>query len=181
MRITPTPIAGCVHIEPEVFQDARGELFEPWNAQRWAAAGLATRFVQALQCRSTRGVLRGLHYQSPKPQAKLIWVIEGEILDVAVDLRSGSPTFGQHVAAPLSGTRQLLIPEGCAHGYLVRSATAVVGYLISAPHDPSCDHSLAWDDPALGIDWGIDAPLLSERDRRAPGLSAVVPVVLSRS
>lgn len=182
MRVTPTPIAGCLLLEPRVFRDERGELFEPWNADAWAALGLGVVFVQALQSRSVAGVLRGLHYQWPRPQAKLIWAIDGEILDVAVDLRRCSPTFGQHTTAPLRAgdARQILVPEGCAHGYVVRSPVAVVGYLLSAPYDPACDRALAWDDPALGIDWGAEAPILSPRDRAAPLLSAIDPAHLPR-
>ncbi|MFN7136751.1 MAG: dTDP-4-dehydrorhamnose 3,5-epimerase [Thermomonas sp.] len=166
MNILQTRLPGCVAIEPDVHGDARGFFYEAWNAARFAAHGLPAQFVQHNVSRSQRGVLRGLHYQWPgNPQGKLVGVLEGEVYDVAVDLRRDSPTFGQHAAAILSAgnRRQFWIPEGFAHGFLVLS-----------------ENALRWDDPRLAIDWPLAEVQLSDKDANAPFLDAIPPERLPR-
>lgn len=174
MKVSDTGLPGCVVIEPAVFGDERGYFYEGWNAARFAALGLPTQFVQHNVSRSRCGVLRGLHYQWPgNVQGKLVSVLEGEVYDVAVDVRRGSPTFGQHAAAILSGDnkRHLWIPEGFAHGFLVLSEHAVFTYLCTAPYDRDSDNSLRWDDPQLAIDWPLAEVSLSPKDAAAPLLA----------
>ena len=159
--------------EPRVFRDERGFFLESFNRARLAAAGLAAEFVQDNHSGSIRNVLRGLHYQIRQPQGKLVRVIAGEILDVAVDIRRGSATFGQHAAAVLSADnrRIMWIPRGFAHGFLVRSDFAEVLYKATDYYAPDAERCILWNDPDLGIDWGLTAqPLLSEKDRQAPRL-----------
>ncbi|HRO64361.1 dTDP-4-dehydrorhamnose 3,5-epimerase [Thermomonas sp.] len=174
MKAIDTELPGCKIIEPAVFDDARGFFYEAWNAARFAQLGLPAQCVQHNLSRSQHGVLRGLHYQWPNhPQGKLVSVLEGEVFDVAVDIRRGSPGFGQAVATRLSADnkRQLWIPEGCAHGFLVLSESALVSYLCTAPYTPASDCGLRWDDPQLGIDWPLRAVVLSDRDAAAPRLA----------
>ena len=169
---------GCRILEPKVFGDGRGEFFESWNRPRWAEeAGLDLAFVQSNVSRSERGVLRGLHYQWPLAQGKLVTVLEGEVQDVAVDLRRGSPTFGQSVSVLLSAAnhRLLWIPEGFAHGFVVLSEYATFHYLVTAPYDKAADAGVRWNDAALAIDWPVGKPVLSEKDAAAPYLSEVAP------
>ena len=175
MKIIETSLPGCVVIEPAVFGDERGVFFETWNAERFAAHGLPSKFVQSNVSTSTRGVLRGLHYQWPRPQGKLVSVLEGEVYDVAVDIRRGSPTFGRWEAVVLSAAnrRQFWIPEGFAHGFLVLSEAATFTYLCTAPYDRASDNSLRWDDPQLGIDWPLSEVSLSPKDAAAPLLAEV--------
>lgn len=176
MKLIETRLPGCVVVEPVVHGDDRGFFYESWHAERFARHGLPARFVQHNVSRSQRGVLRGLHYQWPEhPQGKLVSVLEGEVYDVAVDIRRGSPTFGQHAAAILSAEnrRQLWIPEGFAHGFLVLSETALFTYLCTAPYDRASDNSLRWDDPALAIDWPLAEVTLSAKDAEAPLLSEI--------
>lgn len=175
MKVIGTVLPGCVVIEPAVFGDERGFFYEAWNAQRFRAAGLDLRFVQSNVSSSARGVLRGLHYQWPNPQGKLVSVLEGEVYDVAVDIRRGSPTFGRWEAAILSGEnhRHFWIPEGFAHGFAVLSERAVFSYLVTAHYDKAADASLRWDDAQFAIDWPIGDPVLSEKDARAPFLADV--------
>jgi dTDP-4-dehydrorhamnose 3,5-epimerase len=175
MRVIDTALAEVKLIEPQVFGDDRGHFFESWNAARYAAAGMPVGVAQANVSRSTHGVLRGLHYQWPNPQGKLVEVLAGEVYDVAVDIRRGSPTFGRWVAAVLSAEnrRQLWIPEGFAHGFVVTSETALFHYLCTAPYDRACDAGLRWDDAALAIDWPVRGPLLSDKDARAPLLADI--------
>ena len=178
MKIIGTDLPGCVVIEPAVHGDARGFFYEGWNAQRFGQHGLPTSFVQHNVSRSQKGVLRGLHYQWPDhPQGKLVSVLEGEVYDVAVDIRRGSPTFGRHVAAILSADnkRHFWIPEGFAHGFLVLSETALFTYLCTAPYDRDSDNSLRWDDPALAIDWPLADVSLSAKDAAAPLLADIAP------
>ena len=146
---------------------------ETFNADRYAAAGLTAVFVQDNLSRSARGVLRGLHFQNPKPQGKLVSVLRGTVLDVVVDIRLGSPTFGQHVAMALSeeNRRQLWVPRGFAHGFVVISETADFFYKCDAFYSPGDEIVLRWDDPELGIDWGSSAPIVSDRDRNGRFLS----------
>jgi len=175
MKFTETTLPGCILIEPAVFGDARGVFFENWNAAKFAAAGIHAAFVQANISTSSHDVLRGLHYQWPKPQGKLVQVLEGEVWDVVVDLRRGSPTFGKSAAVVLSAEnrRQLWIPEGFAHGFVTLSERATFSYLCTALYDREADASIRWNDGQLAIDWPLSAPLLSEKDAKAPFLAEV--------
>ncbi len=173
MKLTETALPGVLLIEPSVFGDDRGFFLETWSETRYRDAGVATDFVQANHARSRRGVLRGLHFQLGRPQAKLVWAIRGEILDVAVDIRRGSPHFGRWVGATLSGEnhRQLFVPAGFAHGYCVLSESADVSYLCSDGYWPAGDRGVRWDDPAIGIAWPPGEWLLSAKDRALPLLA----------
>ena len=167
---------GCKLVEPRVFGDERGDFFETWNQPRWAAeAGLDFDFVQSNVSRSRRGVLRGLHYQWPQAQGKLVTVLEGEAYDVAVDLRRGSPTFGQGVSVTLSSGNQKLfwIPEGFAHGFVVLSERAVFHYLCTAAYKREDDAGVRWNDARLAIDWPVSEPLLSDKDAALPFLDEI--------
>ncbi|MES2793645.1 MAG: dTDP-4-dehydrorhamnose 3,5-epimerase [Planctomycetota bacterium] len=168
MKIIETPLAGVLRIEPRVFGDARGFFLETYQQTRFQDAGLPATFIQDNQSRSQRGTLRGLHFQSPQPQGKLIFAIRGEIWDVAVDLRRSSPTFGQWYAVTLNETNhwQLYVPEGFAHGFCVLSETADVIYKCTSAYAPQHEQSLLWNDPELGIPWPISDPLLSGKDQR---------------
>lgn len=176
MKVVETALPGCLIIEPTVFGDDRGFFFEAWNADRYGQLGLPDRFVQSNVSSSTRGVLRGLHYQWPNPQGKLMSVLEGEVYDVAVDIRRGSSTFGSWAAVILSAEnkRQFWIPEGFAHGFAVLSERAIFSYLCTAQYDKSADASVRWNDADIAIDWPIEAPLLSDKDAAAPFLTDVV-------
>jgi dTDP-4-dehydrorhamnose 3,5-epimerase len=175
MKVIETDLPGCLVIEPRVFGDARGFFFEQWNQQRYAEHGVVMDAVQSNLSRSARRVLRGLHYQLPNPQGKLVSVLEGEVYDVAVDIRRGSPTFGKWAAVVLSADnqRQFWIPPGFAHGFAVTSEHAVFHYFCSTLYDAAADKGIRWDDPALAIDWPIAAPELSAKDRAAPLLAEV--------
>ena len=175
MKVTETRLPGCVVIEPRVFGDDRGSFFESFNLDRFAEHGLSPRFVQGNVSSSQRGVLRGLHYQWPNPQGKYVSVVEGEVWDVAVDIRRGSPTYGQWAAVVLSAEnrRHFWIPEGFAHGFVALSERAVFTYLCTATYDASADANIRWDDPQLAIDWPVTDPLLSPKDAAAPLLSAI--------
>jgi dTDP-4-dehydrorhamnose 3,5-epimerase len=173
MKVVPTALPGVLLLEPRLFGDDRGYFLETWNDARYRAAGLPD-FVQANHAHSRRGVLRGLHYQVVHPQAKLVWAVTGEILDVAVDIRRGSPTFGRWIGAALSGEnhRQLFVPAGFAHGYCVISECADVSYLCSDVYWPGGDRGVRWDDPAIGVLWPPGEKLLSAKDRALPLLAA---------
>ena len=173
MKVVSTPLPGVTIIEPIVRGDARGSFHECWQLERYGAAGLPTRWLQDNVSHSRRGVLRGLHFQHPDAQGKLVSALAGEILDVAVDIRRGSPTFGHSTAVVLSSAtrRQLYVPPGFAHGFLVLSDEATVHYKCTELYRADADRSLAWNDPTLGIAWPIDAPLLSAKDAAAPRLS----------
>lgn len=177
MKVVETSLPGCSIIEPAVFGDERGFFFETWNADRYRQLGLPDKFVQSNVSSSARGVLRGLHYQWPNPQGKLVSVLEGEVYDVAVDIRRGSPAFGRSAAVILSAEnkRQFWIPEGFAHGFAVLSERAIFSYLCTAQYDKSADASVRWNDADIAIDWPIDAPLLSDKDAAAPFLKDVAP------
>jgi len=180
MNFIRTEIDGVFIVEPRVFPDARGYFFESWNREAFAAAGLNYDFVQDNQSMSAYGTIRGLHFQkSEHAQAKLVRALAGTVLDVAVDLRSGSPTFGQHVAVELSSEnqRQLMIPRGFAHGFSVLSETAVFAYKCDNFYCKAAEDGLRFDDPALGIDWRVPASraLLSEKDKINPLLKDFVP------
>ena len=175
MKVAETDLPGCVVIEPAVFGDDRGFFFETWNADRYGEHGLPTKFVQSNVSSSARGVLRGLHYQWPNPQGKLVSVLEGEVYDVAVDIRRGSPHFGRWTAVVLSAEnkRQFWIPEGFAHGFAVLSERALFSYLCTAQYDKAADAGVRWNDAAIGIDWPVSEPLLSDKDAKAPFLGDV--------
>ncbi len=175
MKIVEQALNGVALIEPQVFGDDRGYFLETWNAGRYGHLGLPDRFVQSNVSRSRYGVLRGLHFQNPKPQGKLVYVLEGEVFDVAVDLRRGSDTFGQWYGAQLSASnhRQLYVPEGFGHGFCVTSETALFCYLCTNLYDAEADAAVAWDDPDIGIDWPIQGPELSAKDAAAPALKDI--------
>jgi dTDP-4-dehydrorhamnose 3,5-epimerase len=162
---------------PRVFADARGDFRELYHAERYRAAGLDSTFVQDNLSRSHHGVLRGLHLQFPNPQGKLVAAIAGAVLDVAVDVRRGSPTFGRWASVELTAENgvQLWIPPGFAHGFVVLSDAASFAYKCTAPYSPADELTVRWDDPALGIDWRVAAPVLSEKDAAAPPLAAIPP------
>jgi len=167
MKTTPTKIPGVLIVEPQVFGDARGFFMETWQRDRYAEAGLPTNFVQDNLSRSRKGVLRGLHFQNPSPQGKLVSVLQGEVFDVAVDIRSGSPTFGEWVGVLLNeeNKRQLWVPPGLAHGFVVTSDEALFGYKCTEFYAPTAEGTILWNDPDLGIDWPISEPLLAAKDR----------------
>lgn len=175
MKIVDTDLPGCFVIEPQVFGDDRGFFFESFNVERLAPHGLVPHFVQGNVSSSSRGVLRGLHYQWPNPQGKYVSVVEGEVWDVAVDIRCGSPTFGRWTAAVLSAEnkRHFWIPEGFAHGFVTLSERAVFTYLCTATYDPKADAAIAWNDPGLAIDWPAGEPTLSTKDAAAPLLANI--------
>lgn len=168
MRFIPTEIPGVIVVEPDVYRDARGFFLETFHAGKYAAAGIPSGFVQDNQSYSVRNTLRGLHMQLMKPQGKLVRVIEGEIWDVAVDVRPDSSTFGRWTAQTLSGDnfRQLYIPPGCAHGFCVLSECAQVEYKCTELYSPTDEVGMSFDDPVLDIHWPISNPVLSDRDRR---------------
>ena len=170
MKVIQTDLPGCVLIEPRVFGDDRGFFYESFNHDKLAAHGLQPRFVQGNVSSSSQGVLRGLHYQWPRPQGKYVSVVEGEVWDVAVDIRRGSPHFGRWTGVVLSAEnrRHLWIPEGFAHGFVTLSERAIFTYLCTDTYDASADAAIRWDDPQLAIDWPVSAPSLSDKDSRAP-------------
>jgi dTDP-4-dehydrorhamnose 3,5-epimerase len=168
VRVVPTEIPGVLIVEPDVYRDTRGCFLETYHAGRYRDAGIAETFVQDNQSQSVSGTIRGLHLQNRRQQAKLIRVIEGEIYDVAVDVRRGSPTFARWVGATLSADdfRQVYIPRGFAHGFCVVSSVAQVEYKCTDFYDPASEIGIAWNDPVLAIPWPAREPILSDRDRR---------------
>lgn len=177
MRIIETSLPGCLVVEPRQFGDDRGWFMEAWHRDRYAAHGIGPDFVQSNLSRSAQGVLRGLHYQWPGPQGKLVSALEGEVWDVAVDIRRGSPHFGRWTAVLLSADnrRQFWIPPGFAHGFVALTESALVSYLCTRAYDREADAAIAWDDPELAIDWPVATPRLSAKDAAAPRLAAVAP------
>ena len=177
VEIDGTPLPGVLVVKPAVYRDGRGFFLETWHLGRYAATGIPGKFVQDNVSHSVRGVLRGLHFQYPNPQGKLVYVLDGEIFDVAVDVRAGSPTFAQWFGMTLSGEsgRQLWIPEGFAHGFCVLSDTATVAYKCTDFYDPASEHCVRHDDSVIGIEWPLRNPVLSARDRKAPGLDDIRP------
>jgi dTDP-4-dehydrorhamnose 3,5-epimerase len=175
MKVTETGLPGALIIEPQVFGDSRGFFYESYNEAKYREAGIDRHFVQSNVSRSARGVLRGLHYQWPSPQGKLVSVLEGEVYDVAVDIRRGSPTFGQWTGVMLTAAnhRHFWIPEGFAHGFCVVSDFATFSYQCTALYDAKADAGIRWNDAAIGIDWPLSAPLLSDKDAKAPLLADV--------
>lgn len=174
-RRLETKLDGVVLLEPEVHGDARGFMVETWRADTWAELGVGVEFVQHNHSRSSGGTLRGLHFQTEPGQAKLVRCPRGKIFDVAVDLRRGSPTFGRWEGYELDDERhrQLFVPVGFGHGFAVLSEEADVAYLLSSAYDPATESGIAWDDPDVGVEWPVDDPLLSERDKQAPRLGDV--------
>ncbi len=173
MRVIETKLPGVAIVESTVFEDARGFFMESYNQRVYTEHGISDLFVQDNHSRSVRGTLRGLHYQAGVGQAKLVRVVVGAVYDVTVDVRWGSPTFGQWVSVELSAEnrRQLYIPVGYAHGFCVISDVADFLYKVTSYYSPPDERGIAWDDPDLAIDWPIAAPILSERDRHHPRLA----------
>ncbi len=177
MDVQTTDIPGAFIIKPNVFGDDRGFFVETWNQSRYRDAGIDAEFVQDNLSCSQRGVLRGLHFQNPKPQGKLVQVLQGSVFDVAVDIRRGSPAFGRWVAVELTGDNkhQFYVPPGCAHGFCVLSETALFAYKCTDLYHPEGDGGIAWDDPDIGIDWPLGSPTLSAKDQVAPRLKDLDP------
>ena len=175
MRVLETGLDGVVIIEPQVHADERGFFQENWKASSYRKHGLPTSFAQANISRSEKGVLRGLHYQYRQPQGKLVSVFEGRIFDVAVDIRPGSASFGQWTACELSAEshRQLYIPEGFAHGFIVLSDSALFHYYCTTEYAPQYEVAVAWNDPDIGIKWPCEPGSFSPRDRDAPRLHEI--------
>jgi dTDP-4-dehydrorhamnose 3,5-epimerase len=182
VNVDTTSLPGVLRVRPAVFGDERGWFLETWRQERYSEHGIGPDFVQANSSQSVRGVLRGLHYQWPEPQGKLVWVSSGRVLDVAVDIRPQSSCFGQWIAVELDATdhHQLWIPEGFAHGFLVLSEQATFNYLCTRPYRAECDAAIAWNDPDIGIDWPIASPELSGKDSQAPRLATISPARLPR-
>jgi len=178
MKVIETAIPGVLLFEPRVFGDRRGWFMESWQQQRYADSGLPERFVQDNQAYSRKGVLRGLHVQHPHSQGKLVQVLVGEVFDVAVDIRRGSPTFGRWVGGRLSGENrhQFYVPPGFAHGYYVLSEEALFSYKCTDLYHPETEFSVLWNDPEIGIEWPLDGePLISDKDRQGVPLSSIDP------
>lgn len=173
MKVLETGLPGVVVVEPSVYGDHRGFFMETWNSGRYAEFGLPSAFVQSNVSRSAAGVIRGLHFQNPHPQGKLIYVLEGRVFDVAVDIRPDSPNFRQWTGVELSADnhRQLYIPEGFAHGFCVMGKTAMLSYLCTTVYQPEYDCAIAWDDPEIGIEWPVEQGQLSNKDAAAPCLA----------
>lgn len=173
MNTRTTPLPGVLVIEPQVYTDPRGLFFESYQQERYREAGLHAAFVQDNISHSSQGVLRGLHYQLLHPQGKLVSVAAGEVFDVCVDIRQGSPTFGQWFSQVLSAQNhwQMFVPAGFAHGFCVTSETATFTYKCTNFYAPGDEYSIRWNDPAIGIDWPLESPLLSDKDAAAPLLS----------
>ena len=180
MKVIQTTILGVVIIEPTVHSDKRGYFFESFKRSDFQEHGLPTHFVQDNQAKSTKGVLRGLHYQLEYPQGKLVWVTAGKVMDVAVDIRKESPTFGQHVSAALDNKthNRLYIPPGFAHGYYVLSETAIFQYKCTDYYHPEDEYGINWNDPGIGIKWTNGNKLVSEKDNAHPNLEDMNPELL---
>jgi dTDP-4-dehydrorhamnose 3,5-epimerase len=170
MNIIPTELPGVTIVEPKVFGDARGYFMETFNRDRYVAAGLPALFAQDNISYSRHGVLRGLHFQNPYQQGKLVYVLQGEVFDVAVDIRRGSPTFGRWVGVTLSAEnkRQFYVPAGYAHGFCVTSESAVFAYKCTEVYHPETERTIRYNDPRIAVDWPVKNPTVSERDSRAP-------------
>ena len=182
MKVIETKLSGCLILEPEIHQDNRGFFIESFNAKTFAAStGLDVTFVQDNHSRSTRGVLRGLHYQYPKWQGKLVRAIVGAIFDVAVDIRHESPQFGEWFGLELSAEnrKQLYVPPGFAHGFCVLSDVSEMTYKCTSLYEPADDASVLWNDPDIGIQWPIPEPILSSKDIEASRLKDLSPLKVS--
>ncbi|HVT06545.1 MAG TPA: dTDP-4-dehydrorhamnose 3,5-epimerase [Polyangia bacterium] len=181
MNVVAAPLAGVLVLEPTVYQDARGFFMETYQASRYGALGIDAAFVQDNLSRSVRGTVRGLHYQQPHPQGKLVQTVRGAVFDVVVDIRRRSPTFQQWFSVELSdeNRRQLWIPPGYAHGFCAMSEVADVIYKCTTPYVPEANHAILWNDPDIGIAWPVREPILSPKDLAAPRLrdAPVLPEV----
>jgi dTDP-4-dehydrorhamnose 3,5-epimerase len=180
MRVVPTKIPDVLLVHPDLHRDSRGYFLETFRDSRYAEAGITGPFVQDNVSWSREGTLRGLHFQNPKPQAKLVFVLSGTIFDVVVDMRVGSPTFGEWVGTELSEEEhvQLWVPEGFAHGFLVLSGTAVVQYKCRGAYVPGTEHTLVWNDPSLAIEWPKEPTLISPKDQAGKTFEALQAEVL---
>jgi dTDP-4-dehydrorhamnose 3,5-epimerase len=177
MNIKETKLPGVLVLEPDVFSDERGFFLETWSSTRYEKAGIKGPFVQDNVSFSKKGTLRGLHFQYPQSQSKLVQILSGEVVDVAVDVRKDSPTFGQWISEVLSDAnhRQMYIPSGFAHGYCVTSETAVFSYKCSDFYNPSSEGGIIWNDPDINIDWPMEEPILSPKDADYPRLKDIQP------
>ena len=166
MKIRPLELEGVLHIEPKVFGDTRGFFFEFWNETDFAASGFRWKFVQDNISRSSKGVLRGLHFQNPRPQGKLVTVLDGDVFDVVVDLRKSSPTFKKWLSVRLTGDthHSVFVPPGFAHGFQVLSESALFAYKCTDLYDANTEAVLKWNDPEIGIEWPLADPILSAKD-----------------
>ncbi|GAA5186430.1 dTDP-4-dehydrorhamnose 3,5-epimerase [Ferrimonas gelatinilytica] len=175
MKVINTELSDCYIIEPKVFGDSRGFFFESFQLERFKKSGIDFDFVQDNRSRSSKGVIRGLHFQKNKPQGKLVSVTRGEVLDVAVDLRENSPTFGKSLAVILNdvNNRQLWIPPGFAHGFSVLSEFADFHYKCTEYYDPQDEGGIIWNDEHLNIDWKVDSPLISDKDKLLPSFKEI--------
>lgn len=182
MKVVETNLPGVFVVEPKVFGDARGFFMETWNGARYEEHGIPNHFVQDNLSYSARGVLRGLHFQNPSPQGKLVSVLEGEVFDVAVDIRVGSPTFGEWTGVTLSAEnkRQLWVPPDFAHGFVVTSENALFSYKCTDYYAPDSEGTVLWDDPDIGVEWPIMEPTLSEKDSAAAPLKSIPEGALPR-
>ncbi len=184
MKVIETALSGVKIIEPDVYGDERGFFLETWREQRYVDNGIAVDkpFVQDNLSSSKKNVLRGLHYQYKNTQAKLVYVLQGSVFDVAVDIRTGSPTFGQWFGTELTSEnkRQLYIPEGFAHGFCVTSETVMFSYKCSDVYNPECELSIQWNDPDIGIQWPVTSPILSDKDSVAEPFSKVAAELLPK-
>ena len=180
MRVTQAPLEGLLVLEPKIFGDSRGFFLDTYSRERYRAAGITEELLQDNLSFSGRGVLRGLHFQNPAPQGKLVYVLQGAVFDVAVDLRRSSPTFGEWYGTALTdeNKKQLWIPPGFAHGFCVTSETALFTYKCSAYYAPETEHTIRYDDPDIGIAWPVSNPQLSDKDRVAPNLKEMDSAVL---
>jgi len=180
VKIIETSLPGVFFVEPDVYRDSRGSFMESYHEKKYSEKGIAEIFVQDNYSHSKRGTLRGLHYQLRHPQGKLVFVITGEIFDVAVDIRRGSPTYGKWVGSLLSeeNKRQIFVPTGFAHGFCVLSETVDVIYKCTDFYESADEYGILWADPSVGINWPINNPILSEKDRSYPRLSEVAEDLL---
>jgi len=177
MNIQETKLPGVLILEPKVFSDDRGYFFETWNSTRYEQTGIQGPFVQDNISFSKKGILRGLHFQQPQSQGKLIQVLSGQVVDVVVDIRAGSPTYGQWIGEVLSESnhRQMYVPPGFAHGYCVTSETALFSYKCTDFYNPATEHGIIWNDPDIGIEWPTAQPVLSKKDAVYPRLKEFQP------
>lgn len=182
MKVRDAGLPGVLLVEPMVYRDARGRFMENWSRQRYHDLGIAGPFVQDNLSHSRMGVLRGLHYQAPHPQGKLVSVLRGAVWDVAVDVRAGSPTFGRWLGHTLSEENafQLYVPEGFAHGFVVTSEDAIFSYKCTSYYDSAAEGTVLWNDPDLGIEWPVEDPVLSDKDRAGPRLRDIADERLPR-
>jgi dTDP-4-dehydrorhamnose 3,5-epimerase len=176
VTVTELSLPGVLLVEPLRFEDNRGFFMETWHRGKYEQAGIDKPFVQDNRSHSKKGVLRGLHYQLAHPQGKLVFAVTGRIFDVAVDIRPGSPSFGRWTGVELSmeNRRQIYVPEGFAHGFVVLSNFADVIYKCTDFYAPGDEYGILWSDPDIGIDWPVTAPILSDKDRQAPSLRQVL-------